>query len=882
MADEKINILLVDDQPQNLLSLEAILGAPDYNLVRALSGEEALKRLLRENFTVILLDAQMPQMDGFETAIIIKRREQSKHIPIIFLTAMSPDERHISKGYLVGAVDYLFKPLNPEILRSKVAVFVDLYKTNRQLLKEREARADAEAVQETLSFLVDAGDLLASSLDYKTILAQVAELAVPKIADWCAVDIVEEDGAIQRVATMHADPEKVKLAQKLERRYPPDRLALRGAAQVIRTGQPEIYPEIQEALIEESALDKTHLKIIRQLGPVSAMVVPLIARGKTLGAITFVTAESGRHYGSKDLLLAQELAGRAALAIDNARLYSSAQDEIAERKEITKRLAAQHAVTRILAESNRLEEAAPKILQAACESFGWELGALWRVDHEGALLRCVEIWNPSTQRFRAFDEGSRQKTFSLKDGLPGRVWADGKPLWISDLRNDSNFPRKLLAAEAGFNTALALPILKGKEILGILEFFSQQARLPNSDLLEVMSGIGSQVGQFIERKEAERAMKESELRKAAILESALDCIVTMDDLGRIIEFNPAAESIFGYRRDQVIGKEMAELMIPPALRERHRAGLSRYLATGEGPILGKRIEITAMRSDGTEFPVELAVIPIPLDGAPLFSGYLRDITKRKEAEEALKLKTLEAEESNRLKSQFVSNVSHELRTPINAIIGYSYILSDEIYGALSREQKESLERINVNANDLLRLVNDVLDLSKVESGKLAIHLERLYLHPMLKEVVASMKPLLDQKSVVVRWNRIQDLPSIESDGVKVKQILTNLLSNAAKFTPQGSITISGVDRPDKEGLEIAIQDTGIGIKPEEISKIFTEFHQVDAELTRQYGGVGLGLRIVKDLLHFLKGEIRVESVYGKGSTFTVFLPYRFDRRKLNS
>jgi PAS domain S-box-containing protein len=501
------------------------------------------------------------------------------------------------------------------------------------------------------------------------------------------------------------------------------------------------------------------------------------------------------------------------------------------------------------------------------------------VDKERYRLRYVEIWHKPSTALAAFEEVCRKKTFLVGEGLPGRIWANGEPAWISDVVEDANFPREGIAIDEGLHAAFGFPIRGGTDLLGVIEFFSHEIREPDADVLQLMASIGSSIGQFIERKQAERAVQESEARKTAILESALDCIITMDHQGRVIEFNPASERTFGFRQDEVVGKEMAELIIPPALREKHREGLAHYLATENGPILGKRIEMIAIRADGTEFPVELAVTRIPLDGPPLFTGYLRDITQRKEAEESLKQRTIEAQEASRLKSQFVSNVSHELRTPINSILGYASLLLDETYGPVGDEQKAPLEGVVRNASDLLALVNDVLDLSKIEAGKVLIHIEALNLPDLLKGIIIGMKPLLDRKPIQIQWKGFDRLPPIESDVGKIKQIFTNLFSNAVKFTSEGSITVTGKNLPEREGIEIALQDTGIGIKTEELPKLFNAFHQADADLTRAYGGVGLGLRIVKDLVHLLQGEIRVESSHGEGSTFTVFLPVRLNETK---
>jgi PAS domain S-box-containing protein len=242
--------------------------------------------------------------------------------------------------------------------------------------------------------------------------------------------------------------------------------------------------------------------------------------------------------------------------------------------------------------------------------------------------------------------------------------------------------------------------------------------------------------------------------------------------------------------------------------------------------------------------------------------------------EELFRKTVEAEEANRLKSQFLSNVSHELRTPLNAIIGYTSLLLDEIYGSVAGDQKMPLEGVKRNADDLLRLVNDVLDLSKIESGKLTLDLEPVNLPELIEEVLSAMMPLFKEKALFVKSRIAPGVPILFSDAGKLKQVIVNLLSNAVKFTKQGGIIIEVMNRPLRERVEMVIQDTGIGITEEQLPKIFDAFHQVDGAATREFGGVGLGLAIVKEMMNRLQGDIRVQSEYGVGSVFTVHLPYK--------
>ncbi len=439
-------ILLVDDRPENLFALEAILEPLGQDLVRAESGEEALRRLLHDDYAAILLDVQMPRLDGFQTAELIKQRERTRHVPIIFLTALSKDAEHVFRGYESGAVDYITKPFDPAVLRAKVGVFIELWQKtvelqrHEALVREQELAAlgreseeryrlladavpeivwtttaegsttfynqrwydytglardadfsptdsihpddvpatldrweqarttstpfeveyrllaahgayrwhlvrampmrdesgaiagwvgaatdidDRRLAEERQQFLAEAGWVLGSSLDYERTLADVAQLVVPKIADWCTIDLVR-DGALTRVAIAHVDPLKVALSRELSERYPPDLETGTGPAAVVRTREAELVPEITPELYEP-AVDDLQREIVADLGVRSYLCVPLVARDQAFGAISFMQAESGRSYGEDDLALARELAQHAAIAIDNAQLYEEAE-----------------------------------------------------------------------------------------------------------------------------------------------------------------------------------------------------------------------------------------------------------------------------------------------------------------------------------------------------------------------------------------------------------------------------------------------------------------------------------------------------------------------------------------------------------------------------
>jgi PAS domain S-box-containing protein len=297
----------------------------------------------------------------------------------------------------------------------------------------------------------------------------------------------------------------------------------------------------------------------------------------------------------------------------------------------------EHAVARSLAETADPRDAYARVLAAIGESLGWRLGAVWEpAPDRPEALHCAETWHAAGIDAADFETVSRRTSFAPGEGLPGRVWQAGEPAWIADVTADDNFPRADAARRAGLHAAFCFPIRSASGLLGAIEFFTAEPREVDAELLATMDTLGDQIGQAVERRRDAEALREKEARHHAMLDAALDCVVTMNHEGRVVDFNPAAERTFGYRADDVIGREMAELIVPPELRDTHRRGLARYVAGAEPVVLDRRIEITGMRSDGTTFPVELTITRIGVPGPPTFTGYLRDITDRKQFEAELR------------------------------------------------------------------------------------------------------------------------------------------------------------------------------------------------------------------------------------------------------
>jgi PAS domain S-box-containing protein len=306
----------------------------------------------------------------------------------------------------------------------------------------------------------------------------------------------------------------------------------------------------------------------------------------------------------------------------------------APRSDVTVLLQTEHAVARVLASAPGEQEAYPALLAAVGESLAWDFGAVW--EPEGAALTCRAVWTGPRADAGAFGAESRAVQLRQGEGLPGRVWAGQEPTWVADVAVEKGFPRAAAAAAAGLRSGFAFPVRGTEDLLGVIEFFVSEPRALDDDLLETMSSLGSQIGQFVERCRAQQAVRESDARKSAILNAAFDCVVTMDHRGYVVEVNDATERTFGYTAAEMVGRELAALIVPPSLRAAHRDGLARYVETGHSRLINHPIELPGMRKDGTEFPVELAVTRPDLPGPPLFCGYIRDVTERRAAEQALR------------------------------------------------------------------------------------------------------------------------------------------------------------------------------------------------------------------------------------------------------
>ena len=410
-------------------------------------------------------------------------------------------------------------------------------------------------------------------------------------------------------------------------------------------------------------------------------------------------------------------------------------------------------------------------------------------------------------------------------------------------------------------------------ILGLsgLALVIGRLRRSSVDLEQRASGLEREI---TERQRVEAILRESEEKYRHIVNAAADAIISLDEHGLVCEFNHAAEQIFGFTKAELLGKPLTPIM-PPHLRDMHTAGLQRYLTTGQRQLpRWHHIELPGCTRDGREFPLEVSFSLLEAGDKKFLTGVLRDITERKRVEAELHQAREAAEAATQAKSEFLANMSHELRTPMNAIIGFTRLVMRRSRDVLPPRQYENLDKILISAQHLLTLINDILDLSKIEAGRMEVHATRFALEPLIAECLHTVEPLVKSERLRLVQDLEADLPPLCTDQDKLQQILINLLSNAVKFTPAGTVTVMA--RHDAGQVTLTVTDTGIGIPENALERIFEEFRQVGNRTTQQYGGTGLGLSISRHLARLLGGEITVQSTDGVGSIFTMTLPLHYE------
>ncbi|MGH9714464.1 MAG: PAS domain S-box protein [Candidatus Acidiferrales bacterium] len=514
--------------------------------------------------------------------------------------------------------------------------------------------------------------------------------------------------------------------------------------------------------------------------------------------------------------------------------YAGKNARLVVATDITKRKQAEEAL--------RLSEERFRLLVSGVRDY-----AIFMLDPDGR----VASWNVGAERFKGYQENEILGQSFTRFHTPEDI-AQNKP--AEKLR---------VAAAVGRSEDEGWRIRKDGS-----RFWASVVITALRDERGKLIGFSKITRDMTERKKIEETLHASEERFRKVAETAHDAIISADSHGKIVYVNRAAEQIFAHSSDELIGQPLA-LLMPERFRSSHLQGFERYLKTGEAHVIGKTVELAGRRKDGTEFPLQLSLSSWKTGEGTFFTGILSDITKRKQVEEDLLRAKEEAERSNKFKDQFLSTMSHELRTPLNAVLGFSDLLSEEQYGPLNDRQRRYVNHIHTGGAHLLRLINDILDLSKIEAGRLQLALENVLVSSCFAEVVDTLRPLADRKSQTLALRPSPDL-SVRADATRFKQILMNLIGNAIKFTPEGG-TIELVVQELGELARVEVRDSGPGIPLEEQERIFEAFHRLGRS-DKTSEGTGLGLAITRRLVELHGGKLGIESQPGSGSNFYFTLP----------
>ena len=456
----------------------------------------------------------------------------------------------------------------------------------------------------------------------------------------------------------------------------------------------------------------------------------------------------------------------------------------------------------------------------------------------------------SALRLHEVSQGEVELCLPRKDGTPIDV-----EVWTGPCKDDAGNVLGTLAIVAGVTRHDAVE--------------RKLARV-EEELLQAMT----------EQKET-RAELHAERRFRELLEAAPDAIIEVDREGRILLLNLVTEKMFGYKREELVGQPV-EILVPDALRGGHAQHRADYWGHPVTRPMGSALQLHGRRKDGSSIPVEISLSPVKSEEGLRVTAVIRDISERRQTENRLRemqqtyareleSRNREVERANQLKSEFLASMSHELRTPLHTIIGFAELLAEELEGPLNEKQQRFMNHIHTDSIHLLALINDILDISKIESGRLGLRREIFDMAAALEEILSSVRPQAAAKSIAIETS-LSIPPAMFADRLRVKQVLFNLLSNALKFTPAGGrIRIEAALRDAL--IEISVTDTGIGIAKEQHEAVFDKFYQVGSTTKGVREGTGLGLAISKALVEEHGGSIRLESEPGKGSRFTFTIPH---------
>jgi len=551
--------------------------------------------------------------------------------------------------------------------------------------------------------------------------------------------------------------------------------------------------------------------------------------------------------------------------VEAERTLRASEERLAAQSHALTTLTTQHVVQR-----GSFEERLHDILRLSATTLQAGRLSLWRLGKDGDSIHCDGLYCADPPGFTTGGIVTRAEAPSYFTALEQE-----RVIAATDARTDPrtrDFGDSYLIPR-GIGAMLDVPLRAGDRLRGVL--CAEHVGGPRTWTVDEQNFVISTANLVVlalaeeERLQALERLADSEARARLIVDTAHDAFIGIDCDGRIVTWNAQAEATLGWTREEALGQDMATLVIPPAYRDAHNRGMQRFLATGEAPVVNRRLELTSMHRDGREIPIEITITsPMPLGKGYFFGAFLRDISDRIEQEAQLRTAKDSAEAATRAKSEFLASMSHELRTPLNGVLGYTQLLQRD--RGLRPGQREALEAIAKCGTHLLELINDVLDLSRIEAGRIDIEATTTDLVQLLIDLKYVVAEAARQKGLLLSMTIAPGVPRrVVLDGRHLRQVLLNLLGNAVKFTVQGEVRLT-IESIDDARLYFEVSDTGIGIEAEALTRIFEAFSQTREGAAA--GGTGLGLAISRHLIQTMGDELKVVSAPGQGSRFYFALP----------
>jgi len=588
----------------------------------------------------------------------------------------------------------------------------------------------------------------------------------------------------------------------------------------------------------------------------SEVDLPILIEGRPVGVVVVESTEPNA-FGTHDFEILTAAAEQAGIAIARARLLVSQEELLAvERRRADEQQALLDTLTDLSAELE-LSKLFRAVLERAAALLGVAGGELAIFDEPKQELVIIANYNTAT-----VSTGTRLK---VGEGAMGHVARTLEPLIIPDYQTWAG--RSAQYAEVEAHAVAVVPLLIRGRLVGALSvWYADPGKAFGPGDLRLMNLFAPQAAIAIENARLYSAAQHQRQYFEELVKNNPVAIVALDTDENIVSCNPAFERLFGYVEAEVTGRNLDQLITTEEMR-REAVGYTRQAADHHAV----KVVRQRLRRDGTLVDVEVLAVPVTVGGERVgVMGLYHDITELQLARQA-------AEAANSAKSQFLASMSHELRTPLNAIIGYSEMLQEEAEDGGQAAFVPDLQKIRAAGRHLLALINDILDLSKIEAGKLELFLEPFDVRQVIGEVATTVAPLVEKNGNRLEIRCAADVGPMHSDLTRTRQVLLNLLSNACKFTERGTIGLAAARERAADGgdwVVLRVSDSGIGMTPEQMAKLFEAFSQADASTSRHYGGTGLGLAITRRFCRMMGGDVTVESTPGRGSTFTVRLPAR--------